>query len=128
MSREPARTSAVGRLSGLALAVLLSAGAAACSGDNSPPAEVLGTWMTEAPEYADRTFAITDTTLTLHQGEGRSVTHRIVAVQREAYSGWTEFTFDYDQAGSRLTFSFQYFEPGEIRLRNQEHMVWRRKN
>ena len=128
MSREVRRSSATGRFVGLASAAFACAVLVACSGDSTPPPELVGTWNTEAPDYADRAFTITDSTVTLHQGEGRSETHRIRAVRQETRSGWTDYALEYEKAGSRLTFGFQYFEPGEVRLRNLEHMVWRRKD
>ena len=127
MRRKLRIGSRTGRWAGIVAGVLVIAGSAGCAGDGSPPAEVLGTWTTEAPEYADRAFTITDSTLTLYQGEGRSVTGQIVSARREARTGWTEVALEYEQSGSRMTFSFQYFQSGEIRLANQEHMVWRRK-
>ena len=112
----------------LICAALTCAVFVACSGDSTPPPELVGTWTTDAADYIDRAFTITDSTLTIGQGEGRSVTHRIRTVRQEPRSGWTDYALEYEQAGSRLTFGFQYFEPGEIRLRNLEHMVWRRKD
>jgi len=113
------------RAGALALVVM---GALACSGNSTPPPELQGTWSTEYPDYADRGFAITDSSVTFFQGEGRSSVHLLVGVESEDRPGRVMYTLQYDLDGTTVGFSFEYTEPGRIRLENQEHMLWERES
>ena len=110
----------------MAVCALLGGALAACSEASAPPEELLGVWSTEYPDYADRAFEITDTSVTFFQGEGRSSKHRLVGVEREELPGRVMYTLKHDLEGATVGFEFEYKDPGEIRLINQEHMVWKR--
>ena len=95
-------------------------------GDASAPEELHGTWTTTTPDYADRAFAITDSTITFYQGGEDSTFHRLVGVEREDARGGVLFTLEYEHGVNTLTFAFEYSPAGEIRFKNQRQMVWRR--
>lgn len=113
---------------GSTVSALVAVALIGCSGVPAPPAELQGTWSTADPNYADRSFAITDSSVTFFQGEGRSTVHRLVGLEREERPGRVMYTLEYDLEGAAVGFSFEYSEPGEIRLKNQEHMVWKRES
>lgn len=96
------------------------------SGDPRAPDELHGTWTTDASDYADRAFTITDSTVTFHLGGDDSTVHRLVGLEREAGGGDVVYSLEYEYGEQKLDFVFEYSAPGEIRLRNQEEMVWRR--
>ena len=96
--------------------------------DPSAPEELHGTWTTTAPDYADRAFAITDSTITFYQGGENSTFHRLVGVERETERSVVAYTLEYEHGAHTLTFAFEYSGAGEIRFKNQQHMVWRRES
>jgi len=96
-------------------------------GDRSAPEELHGTWTTMAPDYADRAFAITDSTITFYQGGENSTFHRLVGLERETERSVVVYTLEYEHGAHTLKFAFEYSAAGEIRFKNQRHMVWRRE-
>ena len=96
------------------------------SGDPSAPEELHGTWTTTTSSYADRAFAITNSTVTFYQGGQDSTVHQLVGLEREADAGGALYTLEYEHDRHTLKFAFEYSDAGEIRFRNQEQMVWRR--
>jgi len=95
-------------------------------GEAAAPEELHGTWTTDAPSYADRAFTITDSTVTFYQGGQDSTFHRLVGFEREADRSGAVYTLEYEQGGQTLKYTFEYSASDEIRIRNLEHMVWRR--
>jgi hypothetical protein len=96
------------------------------SGDPRAPGELHGTWTTDAPDYADRAFTITDSTVSFSQGGQDSTVHRLVGLDRHDDGGDVVYSLEYEYGEQKLDLVFEYSAPGEIRLRNQEEMVWRR--
>ncbi len=113
---------------GLALALGLAWAVFGLSGSSVPPAELQGTWTTTTPPYADRALTITDSTVTFHQGEGRRMSYRLVGVRSDVRPGRTDYALEYESGGRTLELSLEYSASGEIRLRNLEHMVWKRES
>ena len=92
------------------------------------PKEVLGTWITTEPRYADRAFEIRKDSLVFYIGEGDSTVHSIEGVEVDDLGGPMLLTVHYaDEAGPNQ-FSF-YYDPasgGIISFKNQRHMKWNR--
>jgi hypothetical protein len=92
------------------------------------PAEVLGTWTTSAPNYADRAFEIRSDTLVLHIGASDSTVHEIRHVDIDDLDGPLLLELEYAEDSGSNNFSF-YFDPadgGVITFKNQRSMKWRR--
>lgn len=96
------------------------------SDDPRAPDELHGTWTTDAADYADRAFTITDSTVTFHQGGEDSTVHRLVGLEREADGDGSEYMLEYEHDGHTLKLGFEFSDAAEIRIRNQEEMVWSR--
>ncbi|MDH3733714.1 MAG: hypothetical protein OEU54_09280 [Gemmatimonadota bacterium] len=105
MSGVPIRN-ATGGLRAVAMTCCLSFLAAACGGwqDDGMPTELLGTWRTDAPHYADRGFTITPSTLTLHTGPKNSTLHPIIRTERDD-DGDPIYTIVYGDQDQELHFS-----------------------
>jgi len=128
-SRTATRLRSRWNLGGVVLTLVVASVAfVGCSGDPVPPAELQGTWSTTYPDYADRAFAISDSSVTFFQGEGRSSVHRLVGLERKDLPGRVSYTLRYELDGATAGFSFEYIEPGLIKLKNQEHMDWKRQS
>ncbi len=99
------------------------------------PDELVGTWKTAMPEYADREFRITKTALVFQNGgEKDSVTaHQIRKVASVPSGNKQLYTIRYTASLSNLkdlyTFSFFYqSQDSVIQFKNQPNMVWRKKS
>jgi hypothetical protein len=94
------------------------------------PDEIVGTWTTETPAYADRAFEITKTSVTFYSGESTFTTHLITGVSSVAFNNATLYTVEYVNLGEAYEFSFFYTNPprGSIQFENQQDMTWQKMN
>ncbi len=98
-------------------------------GDATVPAELFGVWGTTVSSHADRTFEISDSTLTFQTADAAYTEHRIVDVDRREGGGQgTLYIFEYLNQDETYEFSFYYRGGAEptIRFANQPQLVWRR--
>jgi len=117
----------------VAAAVLLLLGAAfqapllrLLSRDISVPDEVLGTWSSSSPRYADRGFAITVDTLRLQLGPGRSKSYPITGVRRASATDSARFTITYRDGPSLLEMPLRVDEEAHLHLANLPAVSWQR--
>jgi hypothetical protein len=96
-------------------------------GETTMPDELLGTWTTTAPAYADRALEIRPTALVFHTGAGSFNMHRVRRVVRDEFGRSAVYAVEYEDAGAVETLAIQYVRASRpaIRLRNQA-FVWRR--
>ena len=91
------------------------------------PEDMLGVWITSDPKYADRSFEIGRTELTLQVGKDSFVNHVIDRVELDERGGAELYTVHYlDDSGVEYELAF-YYQTDEIRLKNQRTMMWRKK-
>jgi hypothetical protein len=99
-----------------------------CEEDGTTPANLVGTWETTDPKFADRSFALTETTIAFGSGEGGETVHRIAKVARGGAGAEATVTFHYlDGEGEKWTLRVRH-APGNgdaIRIQNSK-AVWKK--
>ena len=101
---------------------------AACSGRLEPiPSELVGTWTTDAPDYADRYLQISGTGLSFGTGDGRADWKRLRGARVEPQGDGTLYVLQYDSVdGAPGELSITYSpELDAIRLAHRD-AVWTR--
>ncbi len=95
---------------------------------DSPPEELVGTWVTENPGYSDRAFVIDHDHIELHLGaEGGIQSHPILSIRAlQTPDSWA-YEVDYGTSEGERTLAVHLHPDGVLRLRNPADMVWRRK-
>jgi hypothetical protein len=93
------------------------------------PQEIVGTWTTTTPAYADRAFEITETSVTFYSSESTFTTHLISKVTSEPWGNAVLYTVEYMNLGEVYEFAFLYANPpqGNIRFKNQQDMEWEKQ-
>jgi len=95
------------------------------------PDGAVGVWTTLSPRYADRSFRLTKTTLTIHLGPQDSTFHPIVRVEadEDQEEDATHYTVFYEYYRDIYEFNFLYdVDPDTtIRFLNQREMIWRKQ-
>ena len=92
-----------------------------------PPANILGTWVTEDPVYAATSFVISDELFELHLGEDGTYQFDIRSIRAiETEDSWRfEITYTSPEEGD-LEHVFFLYADGTARVRNPSHVVWTR--
>lgn len=99
------------------------------------PPELMGRWETTRPNYADRFFELSASTIVIGTGGVSRQRYTISEVSRLTDKEGLLYTVTYrDVAGEEYRMSFYFDSSGngtlrlknQIRLRNQLHMVWRK--
>jgi hypothetical protein len=99
----------------------------ALTGRSTVPAELIGLWVTAAPEYADRGLEFTPTSVLLHTDETHFTVHPVHRVTRSVQGLFVTYHVEYEQADGVTGMDFRLV-PGEhplIQLSHQPY-VWRR--
>ena len=119
---------AVAAIAVLALQIILDR-----DGDDStvlaaPPAELVGTWVTDDPRYAGSALVIGHDHVELDPGaQGGTRSHPILSIRAvQGPDSWT-YEIDYENSGREVTMGLDLHPDGVLRLRNPADMVWRRK-
>jgi hypothetical protein len=113
------------------LAFLTAFGCSSNKIDNLPQ-EVLGRWETEAPKFAGFSFELSEKTITFYDQnaeEGTEIYFIKKRTKEQDNDGNTFYVVHYEnEEGLELKHAFYYdpSEGGEIRLKNQESVVWTR--
>jgi len=103
-----------------------------CGKIKSIPEELLGVWETSDPRYAETYFEFGLNMLSFKDKEGNITDHMITSIKRKKTEGnnWLEYKIKYKNKETKeIEFSF-YYDPtdkGSLRLKNQELIVWQRK-
>lgn len=112
--------------------VLGSAVLAGCENDleAAAPNQLLGTWVTDHPEYFDRGFAISENTIVFYTGPRLAdfTAHPIIETLAEDRGSATIYRLRYRGSdGTALTFSLRLDpdEEGIARLPDQPLITWR---
>ena len=91
------------------------------------PDELVGVWKTLSPQYSDRSFEITKTSITFGTGDGQIDSYSIVAVEQAREDDAMLHAILYrDEAGKVYRF-IVYVEPGNagvIRWKNKRDIAW----
>jgi hypothetical protein len=113
----------------IALAILMAAFGCGSERTTMVPDELVGTWRTLEPKYADTYIALTRNTIVFGTGEGSATVRSILAVEKVRTDEKILYTVFYaDPERQEYRFSF-YYEPadgGVMRWRNQRSIVWTR--
>ena len=122
---EPARMNSKGILTALLmLLVLLGCGP---EKTRTIPEELLGTWKTSEPKYADTFIELTRDTIVFGLAEGPPKVHAVLAVEKSQENGNLLYTIRYlDEEGERYKFSFYYHPAGDgtLQWKNQPGILW----
>ena len=99
-------------------------------GDPPLPPELVGRWVTDAPDYEDRAIQITDGVLVFDLGDEALRVHRILEVETSPLGAQTAYVLRYrNEAGVRDELHI-FHEPKDdletLRLRNLELIEWTR--
>ena len=103
-----------------------------CEKEFAVPDELIGTWVTNDPDYFDRPFEIKRNTVIFEQGLGYFDfdVFPIANVEKVDSEGRILYTIYYViPSGRKFEFSFYYTSAngGEIRFKNQPEMLWIKK-
>jgi hypothetical protein len=92
----------------------------------SVPNELIGTWRSSDPRYADRSFEIDNLTINFGTGEGTVTTGFIKKVEAVPEGGRTLYTISYVDDGKEEQCSFHYTAAKEeiIYFKNQPSIPW----
>ena len=115
----------------LATTLVLAAVLPGAFGPDIDPAatnEIRGSWVTDAPTYAERGFDITGDSIRLYQGGGIRVRYPIRAIERIERDDRIEYTVTYESIVQEFDFRFDYIPADQpiIRLPRQPQVVWTR--
>ncbi len=128
MFHAQARRPAAAVLSLLVAGILLTLPACDSRSAKSAPRELVGTWASDDPLYADRTLEIQANRIYFGTG-GTEAPEPLtsVRVRWEEAAGHTLYSIEYQSLdGAEFTLPVQ-FSPssGELRLANRDKVVWR---
>jgi hypothetical protein len=90
------------------------------------PAELIGTWRTSDPKYADRYFEFDVLFVNFGTGEGTFTIGIIEKIEAVPAGSRTLYTISYDEEGKEGQCSF-YYAPGKektIYFKNQPSIAW----
>ena len=92
------------------------------------PAELIGTWKTSDPMYADRSFEIDLVSVNIGTGPGTVTTGFIDKIEAVREDNRTLYTISYIEDGREEQCSF-YYTPGQgtICFKNQQTITWFRQ-
>jgi len=118
----------------IALCLMIVAAAAAApgcglGGETTVPEELIGTWKTTAPTYADHVLRLSKTTIVFETAVKDGTAHPVERVVKAREQGTVLYTIAYEDAVDQ-EFSF-YYEPaggGTITLKNQREIQWKRES
>ena len=114
----------------VALAILASLIGCGPERTKTVPDELVGTWKTSAPKYADAYIEMSRTTITFGAGEAGSYVRSVSSVEKVREGGNTLYTVFYvDAQGVEYKLAF-YYEPGNggaMRWKNQQSIAWARQ-
>jgi hypothetical protein len=97
-------------------------------GNTVMPEELIGTWTTTAPAYADRALRFTKTAVVLGADVGIENAHPIQRVMSALDHGTPLYTVVYtDQVDQTISFYYTPADGGTITLKNQREVQWKRK-
>ncbi len=90
------------------------------------PDELVGTWRTSAPRYADRSLEIDSVSINFGTGEGTMTTGFIQKVEAVPEGTRTLYTISYVEKGNEEQCSFYYTSAKEktIYFKNQPSILW----
>jgi len=92
------------------------------------PDELIGTWVTDEPRYADRAVSITATSVRLGLGGGATADHPIVTVNREVGPVHRLYRIEYEgDAGPEVMELFVY-DDATMTFRNPSEVRWHRSS
>jgi hypothetical protein len=92
------------------------------------PSDLAGTWFAEGELYRNRFFELTPNQLVLGLGTGPSRTHPLTAVVVGDSSTTRVFDLRYAAPDGIQSMEVHLKPDGTLRLRNPEHVVWRRRS
>jgi hypothetical protein len=127
--RASGRSSLVGMLSVVLLALLAVVLHTSLAPQRSEelPDEILGTWTTTDPRYAETVLDIGRTTLVFGTVDNGSTSHTIERVDQEDFDLAKLYTVHYSDEGGLNELSFFYLPiDNVIRFKNQRSLAWRR--
>jgi hypothetical protein len=109
----------------MAIAVILLL--SACTG--SVPDEIIGTWKTDHPQYANCILQIEKDFITFGDPEGNMNKSSVTGVSRTKEGPMMIVTIDYvdeDKAPFSLDLLFSGENRGSLSLKNQQDITWKR--
>jgi hypothetical protein len=96
----------------------------------SVPPELIGTWKTTNPLYADRSLEISLESISFVTGGGTEYTGFIDNIESSSDQEKTLYTISYLVAGMRNQVSFYYDTSGggTIQFKNQQSIAWKKES
>jgi len=114
----------------ICLVIAAAATASGCEtgGETTVPQELVGTWRTTAPAYADRVLRLSHTGVVFGRAEGTEPAHPVRRVMSVPDRDTVLYTIVYSDPADQ-EFSF-YYDPaggGTITLKNQRQFQWKKE-
>lgn len=98
-------------------------------GPPTVPAAILGTWVTDAPSYKDRSFEVTPTAVIFNAPGLEPRAYPIKNIKHTVEDSADRYVIEYDQNGADAELSVAVSERaqhGEIKFTHQPEMSWHR--
>ena len=92
-----------------------------------PPPEILGTWVTDDPRYADRAFVIREDEFHLQVATGEVLVSSVNTIRRVAHAEYDAYEITYFTPQGESTHEVHIYPDGIVRLKNPSDVVWTRR-
>lgn len=94
---------------------------------DAAPSEIVGTWVTADPRYADRSFVISTTDFELRMGDDQVQSYLVREIRRLDEPGVAAYRITYVTPDGDGIHEMTLDPNGTARLRNPADVVWRRR-
>ncbi len=94
--------------------------------EKPPHIPFYGVWRSSDPPYGDCYMEITPEEIVFGKADNTIDRYRITKIEEQPANGKQYYTVHYaDQDGDmKISFDYQSQNHGEIRIKNQEHILW----
>ena len=94
---------------------------------DSPPPEILGTWVTADARYDDRAFVIREDEFHLQVASGQTHVSSVNAIRRTTHAEYDVYQITYFTPEGESVHEVHLYPDGTVRLRNPSDVVWVRR-
>ena len=91
------------------------------------PPEIIGSWVTTDPRFADRGFTVAASDIELRLGDGAVARFPIRSILLDTAAVHNAYRITYERATDTETLELYVYADSTIRLRNPADVIWRRE-
>ena len=94
---------------------------------DSPPPEIIGTWVTDDSRYAGRAFVIQEDEFNLEVAPGQIVANTVKTIRRIAQRDYDVYEITYFSPEGEAVQEMHLYPDGIVRLKNPSDVEWVRR-